>query len=382
MPVRQIFGIGRWEFDDVVDTIQDEEGTSWMFTEGVVEAVENDIIPELCYLTPDNFTIYNSFLLDKHCMEAMESVSPDCRGFRCDLAHYFLNNGAQIFADFFNAESYEEGMNVVHKTLSDAFQELNMCKCGREFFKAVFKCAPYYHANALFALVDNDEDSIVSYGKVARNIDTRSASKFFDRLMDGLCTETSDGICLDSIINMLEEVAGMAITTMENYDAYEEGDRKFQKSQEKRCDALYGPIKAWDKDDRDPDYADGDEEWWEIILSKTADVANNFYCEKKCKKSRGPVYPCCMRRMMEDTKMFDNVARVIESIYKVIPATDYSFKWYGFYELAYDFHEYSYDKEEMARIMSWKVPENLRDLLMRTVHAAKYCDGKMLRCSK
>ena len=33
------------------------------------------------------------------------------------------------------------------------------------------------------------------------------------------------------------------------------------------------------------------------------------------------------------TEMFDNVQRVVESVYKIIPAMDSDFEWDGFYEL-------------------------------------------------
>lgn len=132
----------RWNINDVVESEVHEEGVKYRFDDSVIERVREDVIPELCYLTSDNITIYNSFLLDRNCLEEFESVSPQCVGFKCDLAHYFLEHGAQIFTDFFNATDYKEGMEIIHREFSTAFEKLDMCTCGREFFKALFKCAP------------------------------------------------------------------------------------------------------------------------------------------------------------------------------------------------------------------------------------------------
>jgi hypothetical protein len=84
---------------------------------------------------------------------------------------------------------------------------------------------------------------------------------------------------------------------------------------------------------------------------------------------------------MEDQKMFDNAARVIESIYHLIPATSYAFEWEGFYELDSYFRR-EYPDEELQRILAWTIPDQIRDAFMRTVHAAKYCGGKTVKCSK
>lgn len=381
-PVRQIFGVERWNINDVVESEVHEEGVKYRFDDSVIERVREDVIPELCYLTSDNITIYNSFLLDRNCLEEFESVSPQCVGFKCDLAHYFLEHGAQIYTDFFNATDYKEGMEIIHREFSTAFEKLDMCTCGREFFKALFKCAPFYNANALFAATDNYEDDIVAFGKIARNVDLKSAGRFFDRLLAGVCEETSSGICLNSIFNVLEEIVEMGVNTVEDFDDYDSGDRKYQKNQEKRCDAMFSSYRAWEKDGRDPSDFDGlSEEFWQVALNMTAKTTNAFYCEKKCKKDRGALYPCCLRRMLEDEKMFDNVQRVIESVYKIIPAMDSDFEWDGFYDLDYDF-EREWSAQELEERASWTVPANLRDAFMRTLHAAKYCEGKIIRCSK
>ena len=140
--MRDVFYVNQGDINDIVETEESEEGRKIVWTSGVVEAVNNDVIPELCYLNSQNITIYNSFLLDRTCLEALEGVSPECRGFKCDLAHYFLEHGAQAFVDFFDAETIKDVVGVVHRVLSTGFEKLNMCTCGREFFKAVFKCSP------------------------------------------------------------------------------------------------------------------------------------------------------------------------------------------------------------------------------------------------
>jgi len=274
-------------------------------------------------------------------------------------------------------------VRVVHRVLSSVFEKLNMCTCGREFFTALFKCAPFYNGNALFALTDNDEDSIVGYGKLMRNVDVKAASRIIDRLMTGVCAESSSGMCLNSIFNGLEKLAELGQNTLNSFEDYNGGDRKFQKSQEKRCDALFSSVRAWTKDDREIDYHEG-EERWELIFNKTSAVPKAFYCDKRCKKdaTRSAMYPCCLRQMLEDDKLFNNVEKLIESIYKVVPAMSSSYEWDGFYELDGSFYRYDYSRDELDDILAWKVPKRIRDAFMRTIHAAKYCEGKLVRCSK
>jgi len=374
-PVRQMLGVNRWQIINIVDSEVHEEGVKYRFDDDVIERVREDVIPELCYLTSDNITFGNSFLLDKNCLEEFESVSPQCLGFKCDLAHYFLEHGAQIFTDFFNATDYKEGMEIIRREVSTAFEKLYVCTCGREFFKATFKCAPFYYANALsFAIPSNY--NLANFGRIARSVDAKSAGRFFDRLLAGVCEETSSGICLNSILSSLEELVEMGVNTVEDFDDYDNGDRKHQKKQEKRCDAMFGPYRAWVKDGRDPtDFSLGEEQFWEVMLNMTAKTTNALYCEKKCKKDRGVLYPCCLRRMLEDQKLFDNVEKVIESVYKLIPIFDIQ------YNSFYGIDTMSINLEEIEEIASWTVPANLRDAFMRTLHAAKYCEGKIVQCS-
>jgi len=379
-PMRQILDVDRWDVKNVVDEEENEDGVYHVFDDEIVEAMQEDVIPELCYLTSDNITIYNSYLLDRHCLEEFESVSPSCRGFKCDVAHYFLEHGAGIMMRVLDASSIKEGIEMIHREVSEVFEKLDMCTCGREFLKAAFKCAPFYSGNALFT--DDNEDLVIAYGRVMRNVDVKSAAKVFDRLMTGLCAESSSGLCVDSIFNGLEELADMIMNTVDDYEDYDDGDRKYQKSQEKRCDAVFASTRAWNKDEG----VDGEpysEETWEELLNVTSAVTGAFYCEKKCKKSRGVMYPCCLRRMLDDDKMFDNVVRVVESVFKILPAMNYNFEWSGFYEMDSSFYRHEYSREDLAEIMAWTVSDRLRDAFMRTIHPAKYCEGKqLLRCSK
>ena len=383
MPIRNIFDIRRRDVDDIVKKVTTEEGTTYRFKRSIIKTLENDMIPELCYMTPENITIYNSFLLDKQCLKEFESVSPQCRGFRCNAVRYFLEHGARIFMDVINAPSLKEGLEVVNREILAAFEKLDMCTCGRHFFKAAFKCAPYWQANALFAVTNNNGEWMMSYYKLMRNVDVKSFSKAFDRVLDGLCEESSHGICINSIINGLEKMLDLVTTTMEDFEDYDDGNRDFQKSQEKRCDALYGPLRAWTKDDRDLDeYHFQSEERVELLVNKTAAVSKAFYCKRGCKndESRTAMYPCCWRKMLEDKKLFDNLALAVESLYKIVPALSRYFEWV-FYELD-DYFYYSYSREELEEHINWTVPKRIRDGVMRTLHAAKYCDGKILRCSK
>ncbi|KAL5271212.1 hypothetical protein ACHWQZ_G001751 [Mnemiopsis leidyi] len=375
MPIRQILGIRKWDVEDLVDKVTTEEGTAYRFTEGIVEAVENHVIPELCYLTAENFTVYNSFLLDKQCLEEFDSVSPQCRGFRCNVVRYFLEHGARIYMDVINAATIKEGLETVNREVLAAFEELDMCTCGRQFFRAAFKCAPYWHANALYAVTGNNGDDMMNYYKVLRTVDVKSFAKAFDRLLTGFCEESSHGMCINSIIYGAGEMLELVITTMREFQSYNDGDRNFQKSQEKRCDAVFGLIRAWNFEYFGPD------ERIELLFNKTAAASRAFYCKRGCKNdaSRTAMYPCCLRKMLEDKKLFQNIITAAESVYRGIPAMSNCFVW-EFYELSDYFYE-CFSREDLAEQLNWTVSERMRDAVMRTLHAAKYCDGKLLRCS-
>ena len=88
--MREVFRVYRGDIRDVMDKIEDEEATRYVFVDEIIETVREGLIPELCYLTSDNTTIYSSFLIDHACLEEFERVSLQCCGFKCDLALYFL----------------------------------------------------------------------------------------------------------------------------------------------------------------------------------------------------------------------------------------------------------------------------------------------------
>ena len=221
---------------------------------------------------------------------------------------------------------------------------------------------------------------------MARNVDLKSASRFFDRLMTGLCAPSSSGRCLDSIFDGFLELTDMVENTMDQYDDYDDGDRKYQKSLEKRCDNMFASLRGWQKGMEKLDQYNFDSDWEqdettiELFFNSTAAATKGFYCVKGCRKdsTREAMYPCCMRRMLEDEKMWDNAVRVIESVYRVLPAIGRNFEWITLYE----FHSYDYSKEELADIQAWTVSERFRNSFMRTVHAAKYCEGKIVKCSE
>jgi hypothetical protein len=381
--IRNIFDLEQHDNDDIVSEGKD---TKYIFDEAIRKTLREDVIPELCYLTSDNITIYNSFLLDHTCLQHFEQVSPQCRDFKCQLAHYFLQHGARVFGEFFQTETLKNAVLVVEREFSAGFRKLNMCTCGREFFKAAFKCAPYYYANALFALVDNDEDDITFYGKFTRNVDLKSTSKVFDRLMEGFCAETGSGLCLSTILNAIGKMGEMFETTIDDYDSYDEGTRKFRKSQEKRCDALFGPLRAWEKDDRRLPNSGQEEEYMEILFNKTAAVANSFYCDKSCKKTRNVFYPCCLKKIVEDRKMWENVEKAVESVFRVVPAMNYYFQYKNYSKFwnwklyAYFWHEYT--EEEFANFKTFSLPKVVRKAFLKTINGPKYCKGKLIRCNK
>lgn len=48
------------------------------------------------------------------------------------------------------------------------------------------------------------------------------------------------------------------------------------------------------------------EEAFEFVFNKTSAATKAFYCNKKCKKdeTRAAMYPCCLRKMLEDESKY------------------------------------------------------------------------------
>jgi hypothetical protein len=278
---------------------------------------------------------------------------------------------------------------VMDIEIEGAFRRLNMCTCGREFFKAAFKCAPYYYANALFALVNNRADDLCAYSKFARRIDLKSASKVFDRLMEGFCEETESGICLKNILYGFHRFAEMLETTIDGYDSYEAGTRKFRKNQDMRCNNLYRPFKTWENDERRlPESGiEVEKEYIEILFSKTAAVADSFFCYKHCKRPRHEIfYPCCLKKIVEDQKMWDNVEMLVESVFRAVPSLNFYFQFENYgkfwdWQLRNSFWR-EFSEEEFESYKTFTLPKVVREDFMRTVNAPKYCQGKAIKCWK
>jgi len=369
---RNLFGIYQSDIDYMVESYDHDGETRYTFGEGFDEAIQEKMIPELCYLTSKNYTLYNSYLLDDFLLEQLEKMSPECQSFKCDVLHYAHEHGARIFVDLMNATSINDVTEIVGAELSRGFEELNFCTCGREFFRAIFKSAPFYNANALVNMMDG-YGYVGVYQKYMRRLDIKSAGKVFDQLMAGVCASGSEGMCLNDIVDVFGELAKMYNTTAQDYGNWDNADtRKLQRKEEKRCDAFFGLVNAWGKagDYRYDDLSPMDGElFWNTLFLKLGAASNAVYCNTKCRKEVTRLYPCCLRKMLENDKIWDNVVNFVDSFHLLYPVMD------GRYDLQY-FHE----EDMFEEWASWTVPEELRETFMRFVHAAKYCEGKNPKC--
>jgi len=363
------------------------------YRDNVLEAITENLVPELCGLTSDNCTVYNSFLLDCNCIEKFEKMSPQCRTLPCDLITHVLDFGPKFVFELFESEDYASVVKVFSREIQAVFDSYDLCTCGSEFVNAFLGCAEFYNGNVLHSLVDSCD--IPNIQLVLRSLDLKSLKKFLDGMIDGMCQETGQGRCYNDIFAVIEEVGKMADNTIENYDEYYSGDpddrhrvdavtQNFQKEQDKRCDNFLGATTKWfdwrdnNDDDLDDLYYDGpSEDLIEAALDAGSEVMNALYCDKKCRNVVGrKLYPCCLKRLLNDKKMFDSLENVILSVRNTIPVFD--IWWDGFENKLYEY------RIENRHYFDYEIPRELRKAFMETIHPAKYCDdkgGKSPKCS-
>lgn len=128
--------------DSVVEYEVPVDGRRYHWADEISDFVYERIIPEVCHLTSKNWTIYNSYILDRNTLRELESMSPKCRSFRCDAVHYFLKNGADIWMNFMQADSIKDAVQLVDRELTAILDDMNVCTCGKEFIGALFRSAP------------------------------------------------------------------------------------------------------------------------------------------------------------------------------------------------------------------------------------------------
>ena len=47
-----------------------------------------------------------------------------------------------------------------------------------------------------------------------------------------------------------------------------------------------------------------------------------FFCDEYCRENRGNFYPCCMKELLQDKKIWSHIQKVGESYYKMIDPVD------------------------------------------------------------
>jgi len=372
--LRGLFGAGDWEdFRQVVRKVNN----TYVFTDEMNRILERLVIPELCEMTSDKINIHNSYLLDRQCLKEFENVGSKCRQFKCKLAHYAKDEFPRILYTLFDKDSglgsLKEGAEFLEKELSALFKELDMCTCGKKFLKAATKCAPYYFTNALFESNSEDPMPIALTQLILRNIDAEAAGKFATLLLDHLCEKTSSGTCVNSIA----KVAGRVGQLWENsfvYDIHDfiskarnGADEEVLNDIMKKCDTLF-----YIATNVDPDYADGYDEHFNELAKYT----KAFFCDEYCQEKRGTFYPCCMKDLLRDKKMWNNLHEVIESAVRIATVTEEI--WYDNIVPSFYVPEYRPDQEYEEWIQEGG--KRIRKAILRWIDAAKTCREGEVQC--
>lgn len=371
--IQDIFGVHY--IDDIVEKIDNQ---TYVFRDDIAQFIENRAIPELCEMTSDKIDPYNSYLLDKKCLEDLESVGSQCGEFKCKLAHYIKENGPKILYTLFHEDSslksLSEGADFLSTELSAIFEELDVCTCGKKLIKAVTNCAPYYYSNAFFDLNKNDEDYIIVTEVMLRNLDTDAIRKTADRLLDHLCEKTGSGLCINSIA----KVAGRVGDFWENtfvYDIHnfwetmEGGDEEGGIEIMKKCDTFWYVFQNVESE-----YSGSVAE----TFYNLGRYSNAFFCDEYCQEKRGTFYPCCMQKMLNDKKMWDSLHKAIESYYRVWGAL--YFIWDRGYVPSFWTPPEYYPDEDWERYIK-KNGKMIRKVFLRFIDGAKYCKSGRVECS-
>jgi len=374
--------VSYYDLDDMVQTMNKTHDShhphSW--PEDILEVAREKVLPEMCNQTADTCNLYNSFLLDCHCVEVFDGMSEQCRGLKCDLTQHLLDYGPRMIYDFLHTESIKDAVEVIHRELKLIFSSHNFCKCGRELMKSFTKCARFYHGNGLMSAMDcADFNTMQTY---LRNLDLEALGAVWDKLVGGMCEKArrkGDDMCLDAVFEGLKEVADMVGGTIEDFSQWDDGSEKEMRQLEERCDRLFGPLRAFiDAGDDEVDMETINEthqDYWTMTLNRTSAFMDNLYCKWPCKKDRGSLFPCCMKRMLNDDSLYLHLERFVVSFVKLPIVGVGSYYWDDFTEMD------RYAKEEVERAMKFKMPENIIELFKKTVNAGNHCKGRNLRCS-
>jgi len=384
-----------WKYDVVNLDHPDSRPGNRKFHREVEDALVENLIPELCFLRSDNCTIYNSFVLDCNCVEEFEKLSPQCRTLPCDFVKHALEHGPEIVFDLFTARNIQEILEVINGELASLFESYDFCTCSGEFLKALFGCAKFFNGNILHSQMDSCDIPNLQLG--LRNLDLDALNKFFNKLIGGMCEETSSGKCYNDLFSSVQHLAGLADNTLadSNYQRYygenrweynrgtgrygtvdpplsEEETARFKNRMKKnKCNNLFRVIDTA-IDEADHEFATNvgeDEDGWRSFFDGTQNIMSSLYCDRKCKTEIGEnLYPCCLKDMLNNKKMFDHLEAFILSIYKT---PDIDLWWDGFEHSLGNYYDHRWN---------YTIPEDLRTSFMKTIHPAKYCEARNPTC--
>lgn len=376
--------IDEWFFDRFTDfaglqRVADESGdvVKLIWKEKDAADIKTYVLSEMCNMTSDKMNTFNSFILDKNCMAAVETAGEkdgsECGNFKCRLAEFIYEKYPEIVFNLFERPKYNSPnrarspLKYIISEIAPLLKDSGLCStCARRFIRALTTCGPSYSGNVMFAAIAEEsqyEDTIVAKLLLAlKKIDWETVGIILDRVMKHLCSETPSGNCAGSLAKLAKNIETLY------YNDY--------LKPEESCESPRKAHRAAKDIDRTLPYNITEVERQLIMSEKFADV---FFCEEKCKKQREIYYPCCLKDIADDKRLKKNIKRAIEnaaeihflihSMYDYWASGDIRYHNPGGFRLNPSLYEGLVDEG----LVEYRVPKDLLELYDRMVSYPEEC---------
>ena len=267
---------------------------------------------DFCADSMDYF--FDGFVLDTYAFGRLLKLSPQCRNGPCDLVRYLIQNTVQNVESVTKVESFHELAVAVYEILKPIYTSY-VCPCHVELMDWLVESGRFYDANVLYNTLSADD--ILNIKRVLRNIDHGSLKRLLQRTMTHFCAEIKRGPCLDDMMESLTFVAKNVDNTMDRYEEFDglsETDRQ-KKKLRSQCDNYFDLVEA----------SDDMEDLFEYDVKRDLEVYSQLfsmvYCKKNCKAEISKMYPCCLKKALDDKKLYKygkNFAVSFISFYSII----------------------------------------------------------------
>ena len=216
----------------------------------------------------------------------------------------------------------------------------------------------FYDANVLYNTLS--ADNILYIKRALRNIDHGSLKRLLQRTMTHFCAETKRGLCLDDMMESLTFVAKNVDNTMDRYEEFDdlsETDRQ-KKKLRSQCDNYFDLVEASD------DMEDLFEYDVKRYLEAYSQLSSMAYCKKNCKAEISKMYSCCLKKALDDKKLYKY-------------GEDFAVSFISFYSIMGNYYshfesEYIEDMREIYKKTRTLALE-YRELVQKSMLPAKFC---------